>query len=67
MDYDGQSECVLNMNQLLFSYEVLCQHMFHFLLGRYSLIVPCPHFSLAHFVIKDNHLHGVHCAEPSFH
>ena len=39
MDYDGQSECVLNMKQFLFSYEVLRQHMFHFLLGRYTKII----------------------------
>ncbi len=34
--YDGREHCLLNMNKLLFTYEVLRGFMFHFLLGRYE-------------------------------
>ncbi len=32
--YDGQKRCLLNMKNLLFTYEVLRQFMLHFLIGR---------------------------------
>lgn len=34
LSYDGIEHCLLNMKQLLFTYEVLRGFMFHFLLGR---------------------------------
>lgn len=32
--YDGQDDCVLNMDMFIITYEVLQSHMFHFLHGR---------------------------------
>lgn len=33
LTYDGRDQCVVNMKHLLFTYEVLREFMFHFLIG----------------------------------
>ena len=35
LSYDGKEQCLINMKHLLFTYEVLRQFMFHFVMGRY--------------------------------
>ena len=37
LSYDGKDRCLLNMKYVLFTYEVLRQFMFHFLMGRYVI------------------------------
>lgn len=43
LQFDGNSQCLLNMKTFLVTYEVLRAFIFHFLLGRYMYIVHYSH------------------------